>query len=227
MTFFTICELLRLAYYDAVTASNIINGFARSGLWCAATRGPDMTRIRPVEYTASGDADSYPSNRTTTRSRTALVQSSDQPRVRVETANQLYALFLRNAEQLCSDGTVEENGTVKVTTRSGATLTSDNVVAAVRAADERRKEEIARKEAAASAREARRAAREQEEASKKRRRDEREEENLQKLKQARIANRERAASSRGRRRLRARQLAHARASHEAATALLRCSFSVN
>eukprot|EP00171_Calliarthron_tuberculosum_P015722 IDg15722t1 len=155
---FTICELLQLAYYDAVSVTNIIAGSSRFGLWCAETRGPDMSRIRAVEYT-SGEVNSMLSDCTMTRSRMAIAEASDEPRVHIENSKQRYALFLRNAEKIFSYGTVEENGTVKVTTRSSATLTSDNVNVAVRAADERKRSNAVREEAAASAQEQRRAER--------------------------------------------------------------------
>lgn len=215
---FTICELLSLAYYDAVTAPNIINGFSRSGLWCAKARGPDMSRIREVEYTSS-DVGNISSESTITRSRTSLVESSDAPNIRIENARQLYELFLRNAEKLCSDGTVEENGTVKVTTKSGATLTSDNVIAAVRATDERKRIESERKEASAISREIRRTERVREQESKKRQRDEREEVSLQKIKQARLHRCEQAVASRAKRRQCARERAlHTSTSSDAALA---------
>eukprot|EP00171_Calliarthron_tuberculosum_P015723 IDg15723t1 len=104
---------------------------------------------------------------TITRSRTAIVEASDEPRVRIENAKQLYALFLLNSEKLCSGGTVEENVTLKVNTTNGATLTSGNVIAAVREIDERKRQEAVRKEAAVNAREQRRPMCEQEQATMK------------------------------------------------------------
>lgn len=41
---------------------------------------------------------------------------------------QLYDLFMRQSDQLCSGGTITTNGTVQVSTQTGATLTSENVI---------------------------------------------------------------------------------------------------
>ena len=60
--------------------------------------------------------------------------------MRVDNGTQLYDLFLRNAEKLCADGMVEENGTVRFITKSGDTLTSADVIAAVCALKNQRKE---------------------------------------------------------------------------------------
>ncbi len=50
---------------------------------------------------------------------------------RVRTSKELYDLYLRQSEKLCSDGTVEENGTITVTNKHGASLSSENVIAAL------------------------------------------------------------------------------------------------
>lgn len=201
---FTICELLKKSYYDALTPVNIMKGFRRSGLWSEEKRGPDMDQIRSIEYTSPGSGELLAEG-SATRSRTAIVGSSDEPHMRIENARQLYNVFLSKAEKLVSDGTIEVNGTVCVTTKSGATLTSDNVIAALKAADDRKRESETRKKTAAVERVRRRAEREAEEAAKRRRRSEREEEALQKLKAQRAQRQENARQSRRSRRERTRR----------------------
>eukprot|EP00171_Calliarthron_tuberculosum_P010044 IDg10044t1 len=66
---------------------------------------------------------------------------------------------------------VEENGKVKVTTRSRAARTNDNVIATVRAVYERKRVEKTRKEAAVAEKEQRSSEKKEEKAAKKRQRD--------------------------------------------------------
>ncbi len=53
-----------------------------------------------------------------------------------------------HSEQLCSDGVVQENGIIKmkVTTRAGATLSSDNVLAELKKRHEEKEADRKRKE---------------------------------------------------------------------------------
>lgn len=67
----------------------------------------------------------------------SAVGCSNTPEQRVETYQQLYALFKQRAEVLCSDGVIEESGTIQVGTTTGATLTSDNVLDALQSREER------------------------------------------------------------------------------------------
>lgn len=66
----------------------------------------------------------------------------------MHTYKQLCNLFLQRASALFSDGTVTQNGTVRVCTTSGSTLTSDNVIETLRAVEKRKKVEAQRKVAA-------------------------------------------------------------------------------
>ena len=86
------------------------------------------------------------------RSRAPFIESSAEPAFRVENAKQPYKLFLTQAEKLVSDGTVVDKGTLKLTTKSGATQTSDNELAALHDVEERKKQVLVQKENAIRAR---------------------------------------------------------------------------
>ena len=202
---FTVCELLKKAYLDAVSPSNIIKGFSRSGIWNNYMRGPDIDSIRPIEYTSQGNSLVLLSEVCSTRSRTVIVESGDESRIRIESAKQLYNVFLAKSEKLVSDGTIEVNGTVCVTTKSGATLTSENVIAALKAAEERKKAEESRKMAAAEKRQRQRAERELASIAKKRKMEEMEEAVLQKLKCERARRRTKLLETRSLRREKTRR----------------------
>eukprot|EP00171_Calliarthron_tuberculosum_P022252 IDg22252t1 len=85
-------------------------GFRGSGLWVDETHGPDQSRINTSAYTCSASEETAQVLGTTTRSRNELLRTGNEPSIRVETAKQLYALYLSTAEKLLSDGTVVENG---------------------------------------------------------------------------------------------------------------------
>ncbi len=110
---------------------------------------------------------------------------------------QLYDLFLTKSEELCSEGSVVlESGTIKVTTRSGATLTSDNVLSALQEAEKEKQSEAAAKAAAAEKRKRRRehaAAKELEKREghlfRQNEKDNEEEDDLQRLKSVRVSRR--------------------------------------
>ena len=48
-------------------------------------------------------------------------------------------MCLRKSQKLCSDGTVEENGTIQVTKKAGANPTSDNMIPALKQREQRKK----------------------------------------------------------------------------------------
>lgn len=50
----------------------------------------------------------------------------------------MYNLYLSKAALLVSNGRVADNGTIRVTTESGATPTIDNVLAVLKAQEERK-----------------------------------------------------------------------------------------
>lgn len=139
---FTVCEMLQKAFHTSVNASNAIAGFRRTGLWSASTRSVDPLTIREEDFTSSAVSDDFTarlSDTTGTRSVTSLIRSvaSNHNADRIQTYKQLYDLFLKRSEDLCSDGTIVANGTIQVSTRTGATLTSENVINALRERDER------------------------------------------------------------------------------------------
>lgn len=224
---FTICELLSKAYHMSVTSSNVMGGFRRSGLWVQEKRGPDPSQIRAEDFTSSAISNDILEGVTATRSRTTIMETSSTAHSRVENYQQLCALFLTRAEELCSDGAIVlDSGTIKVSTKSGATLTSDNVIAALQHAEEKKEQERQRKKTAAIEKEKRQAARDLALAAKRSAQKEREKRNadkeeveLLKLK-ARRASREAAArASRDERRRRAKLRARAVAGPAPANAL--------
>eukprot|EP00171_Calliarthron_tuberculosum_P005363 IDg5363t1 len=210
---FTVCELLTDAYQQTVTATNIIGGFRRSGLWDQSVRGPNPDRIRAEDFTSSVISESTVSRLPSTRRTVSISDSTCPPECRIERYKQLYNLFLSNAEELCSDGTVvTETGTIKVTTRSGATLTSDNVLTALQAAERKKEQEASRKVAAAEHRvrrkavaEVRQRAKLAEQQHRQRVRDDAEEAELQQRKGNRASLRRRLDETRDSRRERAKR----------------------
>lgn len=211
---FTICELLTRAYHQSVVATNIISGFERTGLWVSANRGPDPSKIRAEDLTSSEvnatELNTFPS----TRSVTSIVESSGNRESKIENYRQLYELFSKRAEQLRSDGAIVlENGTVKVSTTTGASLTSDNVISALKAVHERKEKEALEKQKRTELKEKRKAERALELARQEVRRSEAEERALLVLsrKRNRSTMREELKRTRKARRLHAASRAEARA----------------
>ena len=127
----------------------------------------------------------------------------EKPQSRIETSKQLYAVFIANTKNLLSDGTVEQNGLVRVSTRRGATLTSERVIEAARRIAEKKANDARIKSAKSADRERRKIWRAIEDARKSEAADRREEQALQKLKHRRERIRAQAQESRlARRRLR-------------------------
>lgn len=153
---FTLCELLKNAFHEGVTASNIIGGFRGSGLWCDEKRGPDQSRISPTSYTAPASPSSAQMLGPETRAQEQRRQIVDESTQRVDTAKKLYALYLSKASELLSDGTVVENGLVRVSTTRGAILTSDSVIQAAKNAAARKARAIQEKAEKSAQRERRR-----------------------------------------------------------------------
>ena len=126
----------------------------------------------------------------------------------------LSASCAEDVDRLTSDGAVTENGTVKVVTMSGASLTSDNVINALR---DREAKQIAQREQRAAAqlqREERATQRElaQAQAQEKReiarkKAEEKEEAELQRLRSRRKSSYQRLAETRELRRKKAKTIA--------------------
>lgn len=202
---FTICELLQRAFHQAVTPSNIIAGFRGTGLWVQEQRGPHQSHIKPSQYTAPAAPSAIEALSHRTRSRQEDLRTLDEQVSRVETARQLYALFLSNAGTLLSDGTVVENGLVRVTTTRGATLTTDVVISAAKRVTDKKAAEARARAAKAIARDQRRLEKALEAAKKADEASRREEAALQKRKAQRASARAAAQASRFARRAAARQ----------------------
>ena len=146
------------------------------------------------------------------RSSTAIEASSNEPQVRYHIYKQLYNAFLAKASELCSDGTIVENGTIRVSTTSGATLTSENTLKALRERDRAQREKATQRQQRDEQRQEKAREREEKQAELEERRrlrqeqqDHREEAELLKIKGTRVCQRNRAFDSREERRSRQRR----------------------
>ena len=66
--------------------------------------------------------------------------------MRAFTVQNLYSLYISRAGQLLSDGDIVENGNIRISTKSGATLKIEAVISALKKRDERKPEEIKARE---------------------------------------------------------------------------------
>ena len=82
----------------------------------------------------------------TTQSQPAVIEHSSEPQVRLYTVKHLYHYNLLKADKPVSDGTIVHNGTLKAMIRSGATLTNDIVIAALKIIEELKQEKVRNKE---------------------------------------------------------------------------------
>lgn len=80
----------------------------------------------------------------------SVVANSNDSCNRLEKCKQLFELFKSKAESLSLDGTIVENGTIRVSTIIGAMLTNDNVIGALCKRYQRQLDEQRRKEKCAS-----------------------------------------------------------------------------
>lgn len=136
---YTDFELLTKEYHQDITASNCISGFRKAGIWSKVTNGVDPDHIKKVQFTLR-DVD-CPEIETVTQTcsvSSAVAFGNDQSNPLIS-YKQLYCLYLRQADRLCYDGTIEEYGHITVSTTTGATLTTTNVLSTVRERDERRR----------------------------------------------------------------------------------------
>lgn len=92
----------------------------------------DINQVRSLDLSSGTISYERLSIHPSTRSITAITDSSVNTQTRIQNAHQLYFVFLKHAEKRLSDGTIIENGTVKVSNTSGATLTTANVLSALR-----------------------------------------------------------------------------------------------
>ena len=142
---YTLCELIRKAYFESMMPLNIIAEFSRAKLWCDETRGPNQNKIRSLLYTAETEIVELQSLSPTTRSRARMIEEADEPISRATTAKQLYAPFLSNVQMIEPDVLIRKNREVKVSPSIGGTPTSDNVIKAAREVMKRKEREAAAK----------------------------------------------------------------------------------
>lgn len=135
---FAICELLKKAYNSSVNADNTIAGFKKALIWCDERRVVDMEKITSNDLTAPYISSECLSSLAQKRAVPLIVESSYTLETGIQNAQHLFQLFLNRFEKLLSHETVARNGTVRVTTTSGMTLTSANVLAALQEEEDKR-----------------------------------------------------------------------------------------
>jgi cell division protein ZapA (FtsZ GTPase activity inhibitor) len=134
---YTFCEFLSKAYFKSLTKSNIVSGFKRTGVWNDALRGPDSSVLKDADFTANTSnraSDSF-----------SLVESREgvEP---IEHYRALINHLSSRARYLLLDGVVHDSGTIAITTKAGATLTSVNVLECLRSKQEKRRQKEQEKE---------------------------------------------------------------------------------
>lgn len=102
-----------------------------------------MSVIKPTDLTSSHVSSECTQDLPPTPSQALFCSSinicsrKDDPNVCIVNAKQLYDLFLQRSDNLVSDGTVVECGTIKVVTTSCASLKSHDVIQALKEHDAR------------------------------------------------------------------------------------------
>lgn len=139
---FTFCEVLVYAFQTLVTGTNAIGGFQKIISWSQSFCSVDAMMIKEKEFISSAVTANYGADLSEvmhTRSVRSLMRTvrSNQSTDHIEAYHQLHSLFLRQSDQLCSDSIVVINCTTQVSRETGATLTSENGINALRSRDER------------------------------------------------------------------------------------------
>lgn len=134
---FTICELLCLAYQKYVTPAISVGYFKISGLWNLSEGGCGPSQIRAEDFTLSTVKTTCFVGLNITRNTRSIFEFSTTQSTRL-VEKQLVEFFKQQSQELYSDVTVVEAGTIKVTTTTGATLRGDNVISALKERDEKR-----------------------------------------------------------------------------------------
>lgn len=138
---FNFCDILCSAYHNCLTPRNVISGFRGTGIWNNEIHDVDPGKVRLESFTSSEVRPECLQGVLTTRSITAIMESSDNPHMRKVTMERLCELFKQKSSQLASDGVITGNGTVKVSTRTWGTMTGENVLSTLRENHERRTQE--------------------------------------------------------------------------------------
>lgn len=112
-------------------AENAIGDFKQSGSWASAVRDCDPSQIRAEDFTSSALDPSCLFTLPATRSVSSISKNSSMA-LRIEKYNQLIDPFSRRSGELILDYIVDEGGSISISTTSGATLTLNNVLDALR-----------------------------------------------------------------------------------------------
>lgn len=122
----TVCEILRDSFYRYVTPQNAMTGFRCTRIWSEDKQGVYISMIHETDlksgnYKATVRKTSHACDQIpqwlSLLEKTLAILEFLMPSIYV-------ACFLKS-EKLVSDGAVVENGTIRVVTTSGASLTSD------------------------------------------------------------------------------------------------------
>ena len=110
--------------------NNIISGFKKTEIWSATRRGPDPSVLTELHFASRRFTSSISSVEN-------CKASDDKPQL--EHFRDLFESFKESGRKLLSDGSVGEEGYVKLTTKSGAMLTNSEIIKLL---EERKKRKI-------------------------------------------------------------------------------------
>ena len=116
--------MLKKAYYTALTPRNISRGFLKCGIWSEARNGADPYVIQESDF----------SNFT----------AHETPKTPLKGYQGFLKHFKSRSRQLMSDGVIESSGII--TTKSGATITCQNVLYCVKIREEKNAEDQQKRE---------------------------------------------------------------------------------
>ena len=116
---FDVADVLKFALSDAVTASNVVSGFKKCGIWDLQSRGTCIEELEGLHF--------FEENTTVGQ------QNAQELSIEV-----LIESFRNCSRRLLRDVDVGDSGTVRISTNSGAYLTADAVFEALLARDKRR-----------------------------------------------------------------------------------------
>lgn len=118
-----------------------MSGFRGKGIWNNEIQHVYPRKVRFQSFTSSEVRLECLKGVSTTRSVTTIMDSSDDPQLGKVTMERICELLNQKSSQLVSDGILTENGTAKVSTRTGGTMNSENVLSTLRANHEHRGQE--------------------------------------------------------------------------------------
>ena len=116
---FDVADIFKFAMSGAVTARNVISGFMKCGIWNAESNGTSIENLQHLQF--------YDEN----------CRSETFPRS-ADTLEELLDSFKSTCRGLLGESHIEESGTVRIDTKTGAHLIAAAVLEALRKRAERR-----------------------------------------------------------------------------------------